>query len=292
MYYLLFALFYLLSLLPLKCLYVISRCAKNIVFNILKYRKDVVQKNLANAFPAKSLDEISRIQNQFEQSFCDQWIEVIKSISMSEKELRKMIIADWSQIENWYNQGRNVHIFLGHQFNWELANVLCQLNTSGQFYGIYLPLTSKPFNRLMTFIRTRTGSQLINAQELYSGVKLLKKENHILGVIADQSSGHIASSAWYSFLHRPCPFNTVPEKTARVMDAVVLFASMHQIKRGRYQLTFELITDNIKIEEKGTIIDKYVSLLEKSIESQPFNWLWSHKRWKRSLPENIQVRQN
>lgn len=291
MYYFLFGIFYFLSLWPLRCLYLLSYFFRWVIFDLIKYRHAVIWSNLRNSFPEKNDQELQRIYKDFQLAFCDQWIEVVKLISMPESSMNAMVQADWNELNKWHESGRNVHVFLGHQFNWELANLVCQSNTIQPFYGIYLPLTSRPFDRLMSYIRTRTGSKLVNAQDLFKDFKQLRHTQHILGVIADQSSGHLDSSYWYNFFNRPCPFNIVPEKTARVMDSVVIFASMHKVKRGLYRLRFELITEDASITQKGEIMDRYVALLESDIRQQPHNWLWSHKRWKRAKPDHIDTRQ-
>src|SRR5690606_27620844 len=125
-------------------------------------------------------------------------------LSISTPRLNKMIVADWSVFKQF--EDRNVHVLLGHQFNWEIANLVCQLNTRHPFYGIYLPLSSPAFDRLMNHIRSRTGSKVVNAKEFKSDIKALKSEYHILGVIADQSAANMDSSYWYTFLNRTCPF--------------------------------------------------------------------------------------
>ena len=38
----------------------------------------------------------------------------------------------------------------------------------------------------------------------------------------------------------------------------------------------------------GQITEAHTSKLEKEIVRQPAYWLWSHKRWKRDAPEDLQ----
>jgi KDO2-lipid IV(A) lauroyltransferase len=38
----------------------------------------------------------------------------------------------------------------------------------------------------------------------------------------------------------------------------------------------------------GEITEKHTKLLEKSINKHPEFWLWSHNRWKRHIPENLE----
>src|SRR5690606_11473722 len=151
-----YSLLYILSLMPMRCLYIISYITRWVLFDVIKYRRDVIRQNLTHAFPSYSFEKIREIERAFQQGFCDQWLEVVKLLSISTPRLNKMIVADWSVFKQF--EDRNVHVLLGHQFNWEIANLVCQLNTRHPFYGIYLPLSSPAFDRLMNHIRSRTGS--------------------------------------------------------------------------------------------------------------------------------------
>ena len=69
--------------------------------------------------------------------------------------------------------------------------------------------------------------------------------------------------------------------------AVVCFTT-RKVKRGRYEMSLELITDNPTDMSWGQITERHVKLLEKEIQQSPQNWIWSHKRWKRETPGNLE----
>ena len=50
----------------------------------------------------------------------------------------------------------------------------------------------------------------------------------------------------------------------------------------------ELICESPKGLNYGAITEKHTQLLEQNIMAKPEFWLWSHKRWKRDLPENLE----
>lgn len=53
-YYVLFGLWYLLSLLPMRVLYVVSDGLFYLIYYVVKYRRPLVRKNLSDSFPEKS----------------------------------------------------------------------------------------------------------------------------------------------------------------------------------------------------------------------------------------------
>ena len=81
MYHIVYGLLYLLSLLPLRLLFLFSDFACLILRYIVGYRKKVVFYNLSIAFPEKTETERKRIANRFYRNFTDSFMETIKLLS-------------------------------------------------------------------------------------------------------------------------------------------------------------------------------------------------------------------
>ena len=64
---------------------------------------------------------------------------------------------------------------------------------------------------------------------------------------------------------------------------------MRRQGRGRYVVSFEVIVDNPKEMGDGEIMEKYVRCVERFINVNPDNWLWSHRRWKHERPQTVQA---
>ena len=60
----------------------------------------------------------------------------------------------------------------------------------------------------------------------------------------------------------------------------VLYLKMKHVSRGHYEMTFIPICNNASEMTPEQISAKYFELLEEEIRETPYNWLWSHKRWK------------
>src|SRR6478609_2571039 len=123
MYYLIYGPIYLLSLLPLRLLYVLADLVYVILYYMVGYRKKVVMKNLEVAFPEKTRAERIRIAKNFYKNFVDTFIETIKLLSANKEFLsRHLTIKNGELIQSLYNQGKRVQVHLGHNFNWEYGN--------------------------------------------------------------------------------------------------------------------------------------------------------------------------
>ncbi len=280
MYYLLLAIFYPLSLLPLPMLYALSDAAFGVLYYLIGYRKKIVLSNLQQAFPEKNSAEIKQIEKAFYRNFCDQWVETIKLLTISEKELNRRMEGNWEVFQQLNAEGKNCYALLGHFFNWEWANLLCGWKSEQVFGGIYLPVSSNGFDRLMYRIRARSGNVLISMKNQQEDFKKIAGRTHIVGLIADQNPSVISSAAWLTFMHREAPFFRGPEMLSRRANAAVVFAGIEKRKRGYYKIRLQLFCENAAHTNSGEIIRGYVHFLEESLRKQPANWLWSHRRWK------------
>jgi KDO2-lipid IV(A) lauroyltransferase len=280
MYYLLLVLIYPISLLPFRVLYGISDFAFFIIYSLMGYRKEVVRDNLTHAFPQKSAEEIETIMRRFYSFFCDQWIETVKLLSMSKASLHKRMAGNWEVIQSLEAKGKNIYILSGHTFNWEWANASIPLICSCRYAGVYLPLSSEGFDRLILRIRSRMGCFMISMKALKGGLKSLQGAQYILGLAADQNPSVVEVAEWIPFMHREAPFFRGPEMMPRRAKAAVVMISIQKVKRGYYRAHIEQVCEDASTTAPGEILQRYVSFIESQLQEQPENYLWSHRRWK------------
>jgi len=280
MYYIVYGLLYLVSLLPLRVLYIISDLFYLLVYHVIGYRKDVVMHNLGIAFPEKPVEERKRIAKKFYRNFIDTFIETIKLISANETFIKKHCQVDVGILTKLHREGKKCQVHLGHNFNWELANVVVPYYSPYMQIGIYMPLTSKLFDRLFLKIRSRSGVILLPATKISRAMIPYRHEQYLLALIADQNPGVPSKAWWFHFFGRPTPFVTGPEKNARANQAAVVFAYLTKKKRGYYQIHFELATKEPHEMKETALTAQYVTFLENVIRKNPEMWLWSHRRWK------------
>ncbi|HRP88777.1 MAG TPA: lysophospholipid acyltransferase family protein [Edaphocola sp.] len=286
-YYIAYPFLYLLSLLPLSVLYLFSGLLKLLVFDIIGYRKKVVVQNLKNSFPEKSEQEIETIANNFYQYFCEMIVEVLKGVSIGEKQLKARCSIDQISLDlmNGYAQkGQSVILAMAHQGNWEWAvNALSIYLKQHQTFGIYRPLHNKGFDKIVVDLRKRFRLELIPDKEVIGAMLKHNKEGfvHATVFLTDQTpSGK--NMYWTNFLHQDTPVFLGIERFSKKFDYPVLFFSVKKKKRGYYSLHLETLTDTpntYKIE--GGVSELHTQAIEKSIVSQPETWLWTHRRWKR-----------
>jgi Kdo2-lipid IVA lauroyltransferase/acyltransferase len=281
MYFVVYGLLYLVSLLPWRVLYFFSDGIAFILKHIVRYRVDVVHQNLAIAFPNKSEKERKKIANDFYQQFTDSFIETIKLMSISDKTFQKRFTSNVKVLNDLHKSGQSVQIMAGHFFNWEFANWGAAKYGNYPFIGVYMPLSNKAFNKLIYNLRARYGSILIPATNFRTQFHKYANEGpYALALAADQNPGNPLQAYWIHFFGRLTPFVKGPEKGAKLNNTAQVFVHFYRTKRGYYHSQYEVMTTSPNYFKDGQLTALYVKLLEEKIRQFPANYLWSHRRWK------------
>lgn len=281
MYYVVYGLLYLVSLLPFWVLYIISDGIYLLLYYVLKYRRDVVMGNLQTAFPGKTAQERLVIAKEFYRSFIDNFIETLKLLSISRKTLNKRFTCDTLNVlEEVHAMGKNVQVHLGHFFNWELANAMHSTNISYPFLVVYMPIKNKIFERLFIHMRSRFGTRLINANQFRKDFGALSKDPYCLVLVGDQNAGSADNAYWLPFFGKMAPFVKGPERGAKMNNTAIVMGNISKIKRGYYKSELKLLTTEPRNMPDGEITKQMIRFIENAIRAQPSNYLWSHRRWK------------
>lgn len=285
MYYLVYGILYLMSLLPLRLLYILSDGLSAFTWYVLRYRKKVVLDNLAIAFPEKTEAERKKIAKRFYRNFVDNFIETIKLLSASKEWITRHFQLDSDPFSAIYAAGRKGQLHLGHNFNWELANVVMPFYTDFEFLVVYMPIKNKVMERLFMHLRTRTGSKMLPATNMRSAIVAYRNAQYLLALVADQAPGDPTKAYWLNFFGRPTPFVKGPESGARIGNIPVIFVQLYKTRRGYYRAYLEMGAENPQELTEGELTRRYIAFLERAIRKHPDMWLWSHRRWKHDWKE-------
>jgi KDO2-lipid IV(A) lauroyltransferase len=279
-----------ISFLPLGLLYKFSDLLYFIFTRIFPYRKSVIIGNIQRSFPDKSELEQQQLVKQFYRHFTDILVEGIKNLSISKKQLKKrMLVRNPELMQELYDEKRNVILVSGHFNNWEWLISSQNLLFNHQSFGIGMPMTNKFWDKKVNQRRERFGMQVINASNYQIKFRTFKKKPFAVLTLGDQSPAHSSKSYWMNFLNQDTAVLFGTEHMANDYNFVVVFFVVHKIKRGYYELELKLITKDAKSMNWGEITENHTKLLEAEIIKNPSQWLWSHKRWKREIPEDVEA---
>ena len=267
---------WLVSIVPLKVLYIKSLILSNFFF----YRNDIIKSNIDNAFKNLNINHKKQIINSFRIYFLNLICEIIKMISVNNSFYNNRItIKNIEILDQYYDKNQTVVLMMGHHNNWEWAGQVISIKSKQKFVSVYKKLSSSFFDYFMCRLRAKNGADVIEMNDVIKHI-YEDKECKIIGLIADQNPVVNNSTNWTNFFNQSVPVIDGPEKIARKMNFPVLFCNMSKIKNGYYAITFEVIDENPKASNIGDITNKFFKRLEEKIKEEPNNYLWSHNRWK------------
>lgn len=281
-FYLVYALLWLISILPFPIFYFVSDCIFVIIYYIIGYRKKTVRANIELTLPHLSKKEKLQVEKKFYRHMCDMFMEMIKTISISKKEIQKRFVFKNIELFHEYEKkNKSIILFYAHYASWEWSIALGTY-ISFKGFGIYKKIRNPYFDKLVKDIRSHFDATLIDTR---ATTKTVTENQHkgvlgVYGFISDQTPAKQKAKYWDTFMGHEVPIHTGGESLARSLDMNVLYMKVSKVKRGYYEATFIPITDNIKAEPKFEVSKKFIREVEKQIYEAPEYYFWTHKRWK------------
>jgi len=278
--------FYGLSRLPFFLLYFISDLLYWIVYKSFGYRVKVVRQNLKNSFPHKTSKELKSIEKKFYSHLFDVIVETIKLLTISEKDLKKRVSHENPEILTAITEAGGSFVSMApHLGNWEWILAANKVYLNCEVDAVYKTLNNRFFDRLMLKIRSRFGTFPVPSNQVLRLESARKKIARAIAMVSDQTPATEGSYATL-FLNQPTLFFRGPQKISQMFGYPVFYAGIKKLGRGRYHLFVEHIASE-PFPADDFIIESFARKLESQIEEDPSIWLWSHKRWKHKVPENL-----
>ncbi len=290
-FYLAVPFIYILSLLPMRVLYLVSDILYPVTYYLIGYRKKIVLNNLRNSFPEKTEEEIREVAHKFYRHFNDLIVEILKMTTISPKSLKKRLkFSNPEVMKDYYKQGKSVLLVGAHFNNWEWSLGL----TDGSPHlpiSIYKPLHNRYFDRFFRKTRERHGAIMIPMRDTIRQILADRRERKLAyyGFVSDQSTIWEETQYWTNFLNQLTPVHLGIEKIALKTGYPVAFVHIKKVKRGYYEVDLLKLFDEVSGLAEHEITEKHVRTLEANIREKPEQWLWTHRRWKLSpkkLTEN------
>jgi KDO2-lipid IV(A) lauroyltransferase len=253
-----------------------------ILFDVLRYRRAVIDENLETAFPELDKDEKRKIRRKFYFHFTDLFIESLKNGLMSNSTFKKRFqVKNIELVEQFARENRSIVILAAHQGNWEWTGAIA-LYTKVPVYGIYQKINNPYFDRFIHKTRGKSGMHLVPTFKLRDVLEENQKNQHIgmYGLVSDQSPMIKKTKHWHTFFGREVPIHTGAEELARTYDMGIIYLSIQKIRRGYYAASFETFQPQVEGSSNYSIMEAYMQKVELEIMEQPHTYLWTHRRFK------------
>ena len=275
----------IISRLPMWALYAFSSFLYLLAFYVVRHRHQVIREQLQKVFPDSSEADRERIHKQFLKNFCDVLVEVWKSVTISEADMRaRMRILNLDVARRHLDAGQSLMFVTSHLGNWEwlLHGVTLQLGYPVD--AAYKPLHDPWAERLMLKVRSRFGARLVPAKELLADFLKRRGIVRAIAMNADQAPVSTDKRYWTRFLGQDTAFYIGAEQIARATRLPILYVGVRRIRRGYYEVELKPLWDGREVLPPNAVTERYARTCEIDVLKRPADWLWSYRRWRLKKP--------
>ena len=262
---------------------------ENLIFVLLRYclryRMKVVKTNLRNSFPEKDERELAVIRRRFYRTLAEIFVDTINLAGLTPEKGRSLLTVKGLEEQKERVGGRDWIAMTAHFGCWEYCSFWGLYDPTQIVVAVYHPLRSRIVEAFYQRLRNGDYATTVAMKEslrfyLRNRAGGIGGRNLVMGLIADQNPPRRPDSRWFRFLNQDTIFFDGGEKLALRCQLPVYFVKMERLRRGRYEMSFELIYDGKEEGAEYEITQRYVRMLEAEIRRRPELWMWSHRRWK------------
>ena len=291
----------LLSLLPLKVHYALASVLGFLLEKVFRYRVQDATINIARSFPDIDYKEVKAIRHRFYRHLADiaaeaVWFGGCKG-GRRLHESRIVRIDGLTELARCHESSPDIVVLMSHTGNWELYGGYASYVyteepmpfNDGNVCIVYLRQSSKVWDQVMRSNRLAPIEEgfegYLESRQVIRYALEHRGQKKIYNFITDQYP-YFGSTLPVRFMNQDTLSMKGAADLARKTGAAVFYLGMTSEGRGHYTLRYKPICDNASEMSSAQIMEQYYSLLEADIRAQPWNWLWTHRRWKQ--PDNTQ----
>lgn len=282
----------LLRTLPQRAAILLGDGVAHLMYFVLRSRRAIGLKNLTIAFPELSRKQHCSILSQSYKSLGRTVVELLRLPSVRDEDLRARFRYAEDSLENLekaHSRGKGVILFGAHIGNWELLGLAHALN-GHPFHIPVQALNNRLINHELRALRARGGNQTLERSGRAGRIRELMeklRDGATVGLLIDlcprRSQGILVP-----FFGRETLCHRGPAVLALRTGAALVpgFLRKDEQDETRYtiHLSPELEFDRTDRSPQNVlrVTAQSQEVIEAEIRSRPEEWLWIHRRWKRS----------
>lgn len=282
---------YPLSLLPYNSALKVGSLIGGATFHLWKSRREIAIKNLSLSLKSSQIRTTMDVETLVKENFKNMGRSLIEIIKIyhgrGQKVLDSVEIIGVENFKNAHNKGKGVLLITGHYGNWEVL-ALAASHRITTINVVARPINNPILNKLVEKVRQEFGNRVIYKQGALKQILKELRVGNTVGILMDQSvlpnEGVIVD-----FLGRPAWTIKTPALIARKTGTPIVPAF---IRRNGQRHILE-VHEEVKLSKNSNLeealredIQKLTNYIEDYIKENPTEWLWIHRRWKRTeLPE-------
>ena len=259
------------------------------IFHLLHgRRRELAMSNLRMTFPKRTDFECRAILRATFAQLGRHCIDFLNFDAMEADEMLKLVEFEGEEyVENAIAQGRGVMYFAGHFGAWELQ-IMVHAFRFQRIVMVARTLDNPLLETLMERIRTRVGTQVLSRRGAVRGLLRALKNGGSVGLMVDQ---HIQdrSAVQVNYLGRPASTTSTIASLALRTGAPIIPVFAMPLPGGRYRMVYEKPIEVPSEEDDNrvrTYTQRCTDRLEARVRTDPYLWLWMHRRWRGTATSN------
>ena len=181
-------------------------------------------------------------------------------------------------LENLKVNKKNAVFVSGHFNNFELMAMQIE-NRGIDLAAIYRPLNNFFLNPIMEYIRINhiCKNQIKKGKSGSRELVKMFKEGKSIALMIDQ---RVSEGTYVNFFNRKCYTTTIPAQLFKKYNCEIIPVYIERNEKYHFNLRFK---EPLKFEESQStesITLQLNQVIEKMVENNPDQWIWSHDRWK------------
>jgi Kdo2-lipid IVA lauroyltransferase/acyltransferase len=280
--------FQLTKLLPRRALLATGRGIGSFVWNVVKFRRQVILDNLTHAFGSEKDD--TWVQNtalEFYRNLGMTLMEFLASGHRSPQDLRNNVVIEGREhVEQLEARGEGALFVSGHFGNFEL--MLPRASLEGiSVSGIAKPQSNKLIDAFHNKLRTREGVDIIPTGGSFPRILKIIEDGGFVALLGDQDAG--SKGQFVDFLGRPASVSRGPATLAVKAGCPLLMVFLFRQPDNSHLLKIEPPIERDPTWDDETAIKRlteiHTSKLEEAVRQAPAMYYWVHRRWKTRPPQ-------
>ena len=249
----------------------------------LGIRAQVVEAQIAFAFPQKSVNEVKVLARQSYENLGRTSLEAALMERRSAQELLDLFVEveGFEHFDVALRQGRGALLITGHLGNWELGGSYIAAR-GVPVDAIARHMSNRVFERYLTRVRERFGVAVVFDDVAVRHIPRSIRSNRVVGMLADQGVAGLAST-YVPFFTRLAKTPRGPAVFALRLQVPVLFVVPVRLPSGKYRL----VVERIDVKDSGdreadviALVAQYTARMEYWVTQFPGQYFWQHRRWK------------
>ena len=288
--------------LPLKYHYGWARFLAWLVGDVFRYRRDVVMTNLSRSFPDLSYDDLDAIRKRFYLHFGEIVAEMVWfGGCRGEKGRKRLVDSHLVEIDNseefnaFFDRSSTVMLLNSHAGNWELMGGVAQYDYGPaerrhwdhpEVVVLYRALHSAFWDRVMgdnrcAPVSDRDYEGYVEGKSILRYAISHRREKKLYVFNTDQYPyWDVQHYDVGTFMNQHTEAMGGGAVLACKLGMSVAYIRWTQVAQGRYRMTFVPLFEDASAVTPEEILKQYYAHLEEDIKAQPWNYLWTHKRWR------------